>query len=79
MERRKAFAREHCIKKLGYASKTNPFEGRVICGKCGRPYVRKVWNSIDNFNRIIWKCNNKYSSKGVKVYNSKYIDDKVLY
>lgn len=78
MERRKAFAKEHGIKKLGYASKTNPFAGRVVCGKCGRVYGRKVWNSRDNFKRIIWRCNNKYPSKGVKACDSEHIDDKVL-
>mgnify|MGYP003851864731 CR=1 FL=1 len=79
MERRIDFCKEHNIKKLGYASKNNPFAGRVICGKCGRTYGRKVWNSSNNFGRIIWRCNNKYRVRGIKGCDNKHIDDRVLY
>jgi site-specific DNA recombinase len=80
MERRKAFAEKHQIQKIDYASDQQPFAGRVICGNCGRPYGRKVWNSPDErLRRIIWRCNNKYVTKGEKGCESKHIDDKVLY
>jgi len=80
MERRKAYALEHGIQKLEYATIGNPFAGRVICGDCGHIFGRKVWNSTDDrFRRIIWRCNGKYPAKGTKGCISKHIDDKVLY
>jgi len=80
MERRRAYVLEHGIQKLEYATTTNPFAGRVICGCCGKIYGRKVWNSTDErHRRIIWRCNGKYPAKGEKGCASKHIDDRVLY
>ncbi|CQR75048.1 Transposon Tn3 resolvase [Sporomusa ovata DSM 2662] len=80
MERRKAYALEHGIQKLEYASTDNPFAGKVICGCCGKIFGRKVWNSTDErHRRIIWRCNGKYPAKGKKGCISKHIDDRVLY
>ncbi|MTI71100.1 MAG: recombinase family protein [Firmicutes bacterium] len=80
MKRRKAYAKEHDIKRLEYATIENPFAGKVICGNCNKIYGRKVWNSTEeNFKRIIWRCNNKYPRKGVKGCDSRHIDDSVLY
>jgi len=80
LERRRAFAEKYNISKLDYASEENPFAGRVICGHCGRPYGRKVWNSMDErLRRIVWRCNKKYEVKGEKGCANKHIDDKVLY
>jgi len=80
LERRKDFAEKYNISKLDYATADNPFAGRVICGQCGRPYGRKVWNSTDErLRRIVWRCNKKYEVKGEKGCANKHIDDKVLY
>jgi len=80
MERRRAFAEKYNISKLDYATVDNPFAGRVICGHCGSPFGRKVWNSNDErLRRIIWRCNEKYTVKGEKGCENKHIDDKVLY
>ena len=80
MERRKAYALEHGIQKLEYATTSNPFAGRVICGTCGHIFGRKVWNSTDErLRRIIWRCNGKYPAKGEKGCENKHIDDEVLY
>ncbi|MBP2652169.1 MAG: Recombinase, partial [Firmicutes bacterium] len=80
MERRKAYAVEHGIQKLEYATNTNPFAGRVICGTCGQIFGRKVWNSTDErLRRLVWQCNGKYPGKGKKGCESKHIDDGVLY
>jgi site-specific DNA recombinase len=79
-ERRRAFAKEHQVKRLEFSSEKHPFAGRVICGRCGKTYGRKVWNSPnERLRRIIWQCNNKYLVKGEKGCESKHIDDKVLY
>ena len=80
MERRRNFALQYGIQKLEYATTSNPFAGRVICGSCGQIFGRKVWNSTDDrFRRIIWRCNGKYVVKGEKGCESKHIDDGVLY
>ena len=80
MERRRNFALQYGIQKLEYATTSNPFAGRVICGSCGKIFGRKVWNSNDEkLRRIIWRCNGKYPSKGEKGCESRHIDDIVLY
>ncbi|ACV63051.1 Recombinase [Desulfofarcimen acetoxidans DSM 771] len=80
MERRRAFAEKHGIKKIDYATADNPFAGRVICGHCGSLFGRKVWNSTDErLRRIVWRCNGKYPAKGKKGCESRHIDDRVLY
>lgn len=80
MERRRNFALQYGIQKLEYATTSNPFAGRVICGSCGQIFGRKVWNSTDDrFRRIIWRCNGKYPAKGEKGCESRHNDDVVLY
>lgn len=53
MERRRNFALEYGIQKLEYATISNSFAGRVICGSCGQIFGRKVWNSTDERLRRI--------------------------
>jgi site-specific DNA recombinase len=80
MERRKAFAEEYGIGLIDYSTANKPFSGKVICGKCGKAYGRKVWNSTDEkLRRVIWRCNSKYAVKGEKGCESRHIDEKVLY
>ena len=80
MERRRNFALQYGIRKLEYATTSNPFAGRVICGSCGQVFGRKVWNSTDDrLRRIVWRCNGKYVVKGEKGCESRHIDDVVLY
>lgn len=80
MERRKAYALEHGIQKLDYATTSNPFAGRVLCGSCGQVFGRKVWNSTnERLRRVIWRCNGKYLAKGEKGCESRHVDDEVLY
>jgi len=56
MERRRAYAKEHGMKRLEYATVKNPFAGKVICGNCNKIYGRKTWNSTSkSLKRIIWK------------------------
>ncbi|MDD2494640.1 MAG: recombinase family protein [Tissierellia bacterium] len=76
MERRRIFCEEHGIKKLYTSTTDNPFAGRIICGKCGRAYGRKVWNSTDDrLRRVIWQCNGRYLKKGEIGCNNSHIDD----
>ncbi len=78
--RRRKFALQYGIQKLEYATTSNPFTGRVICGSCGQIFGRKVWNFTDDqLRRIIWRCNGKYPAMGGKGCDSKHINDAVLY
>lgn len=80
LERRKEYAAKYGIQKLEYATVKNPFAGRVICGRCGTVYGRKVWNSTDErLRRVVWRCNGKYVVKGEKGCDSRHIDDRFLY
>lgn len=80
MERRRLFCEEHNIKKLYYSTTDNPLSGRIICGKCGRAYGRKVWNSTDDdLRRIVWRCNGKYTEKGKVGCDNRHVDDEVFY
>ncbi|MCX7781161.1 MAG: recombinase family protein [Negativicutes bacterium] len=80
MARRRDFALRHGIQMLEYATADNPFAGRVICGKCGKIFGRKVWNSTnERLRRLIWRCNGRYPAKGEKGCNSRHIDDGILY
>ncbi len=37
------------------------FASRIVCGDCGGFYGSKVWHSTDEYRRLIWRCNRKYS------------------
>jgi len=80
MERRKKFCEEHGIQKMYTSTADNPFAGKIICGKCGRAYGRKVWNSTDEgLRRIVWRCNDKYTEKGKIGCDNRHVDDEVFY
>ena len=42
------------------------FSARIVCGDCGAFYGSKVWNSTNQFRRVIWQCNDKF--KGEKCH-----------
>jgi len=44
----------------------NPLTGKIICGECGGLFGSKVWHSTSKYRRTIWRCNEKYKSKGAK-------------
>ncbi len=54
-------------KNIGRRS-SNIFSGRIICGECGTPYGAKVWHSTDKYRRVVWRCNHKYETRGVKCH-----------
>lgn len=39
---------------------TNLFGSRVVCGKCGSFYGKKVWGSNTKYRKTVWQCNAKY-------------------
>lgn len=40
------------------------FSNKVKCGECGAWYGAKTWHSKDKYRREIYRCNNKYKTKG---------------
>ncbi len=55
MERRRSDPRQH--------NGLSPFSGKLFCGDCGGMYGAKVWHSNDQYRRVIWQCNNKFTAK----------------
>lgn len=45
--------------------KSSPFNAKIICGKCGGYYGRKVWHSNSKHRKQIWRCNQKYETETV--------------
>lgn len=39
------------------------FFGKILCGKCGAFYGRKVWHSNTKYRRTVWQCNHKLKNK----------------
>ena len=39
------------------------FSNRIRCAGCGGWYGSKVWHSTDQYRRVIYRCNRKYSEK----------------
>lgn len=80
LERRRVYAEKHSIGKIDYATAKIPLAGKVICGKCGKAYGRKVWNSNnERLRRVVWLCSARYEIKGKKGCDSRHIDEWVLY
>ena len=47
-------------------SSTNIFAGRIRCGCCCGTFGAKVWHSNDQYRRVIYQCNDKFSGNGCK-------------
>ena len=39
------------------------FSTKIRCGECGGWFGSKAWHSTDQYRRVIWRCNAKYSGK----------------
>lgn len=49
-------------KKLGRPNACqSPLSAKLVCGDCGGYFGSKVWNSNNNYRRIVWRCNEKYN------------------
>lgn len=46
----------------GYKTGGGCFSGKIVCGKCGSFYGRKVWHSTSKYRRVIWQCNSKFKN-----------------
>lgn len=52
------------------------FSGIVFCGACGSMFGSKVWHSNDQYRRVVWQCNRKYS--GDTICPTPHVDEKRL-
>lgn len=51
--------------RIGFSGSTI-FSSKIKCSCCGGWYGSKVWHSTDQYRKIIWRCNAKYSSRNYR-------------
>lgn len=56
----------------------SPFGGKIICGECGGFFGRKVWHSSSKYKRAVWRCNEKYRTKGKKECDLPQLDETTI-
>ena len=76
-ERRRKYREEHGLKFYSQNTAQNPFSGKVICGSCGKAYVRKGWTSTKGVRKV-WQCSERYRVKGVIGCENRHLDEAVL-
>lgn len=54
------------------------FSGQIICGECGGYYGPKVWHSKDQYRRVIWRCNARYSQRGRLTCNTPHLTEEAV-
>ena len=53
--------------------------GKIICGRCGRAFGRRVWRGNDErLKKFVWICSQRNISKGVKGSRNKHVYDMTL-
>ncbi len=67
------------MKKFGLKSyvtkpETNPYAGKIICGHCNKPYIRKTWKSGHSLRKV-WQCQERYRIKGIEGCSNQNIDE----
>ena len=75
--RRRKYREEHSLKFYSQNTAQNPFSGKVICGSCGKAYVRKGWTSTKGVRKV-WQCSERYRVKGVIGCENRHLDEAVL-
>lgn len=53
------------------------FSNKIKCGKCGAWYGPKTWHSNDEYRREIYRCNDKYKTKGKPCKSSHLTEDEI--
>lgn len=43
--------------------RSSPLNAKIICGKCGGFYGRKVWHSNSKYRKSVWQCNHKFDNE----------------
>ena len=58
------------------STSANLFSNRIVCGKCGGLFGRKIWHSTDKYRKVVWQCNDKYKGE-VKCDNVHLSEDEI--
>ncbi|MDC7251003.1 MAG: recombinase family protein [Sphaerochaetaceae bacterium] len=58
------------------STSANLFSNRIVCGKCGALFGRKIWHSTDKYRKVVWQCNDKYKGE-VKCDNVHLSEDEI--
>ena len=74
MELARRSARHHSSRK---APETYPFTGKIVCGRCGKNYRRKITNPGTKYERVVWICST-FNSRGKAACHSQQIPEDVL-
>lgn len=61
----------------GRGSGLTVFSNNIKCGNCGAWYGLKTWHSKDKYKRQIYRCNDKYKTKGQPYKSPHLIEDEV--
>ena len=76
-ERRKRYLAEHNITRFSQNTEVNPFSSKIICGECGKAFVRKGWRTPEG-DRKVWQCSERYKVKGVLGCGNRHVDESTL-
>lgn len=58
-------------------AEANPYAGKIICGHCNKPYIRKTWKSGDTLRKV-WQCQERYKVKGIEGCSNRNIDESII-
>lgn len=76
-ERRREHMKKFRLKAYATKPETNPFAGKIICGHCNKPYIRKTWKSGVG-QRKVWQCQERYKVKGIEGCSNRNIDESII-
>lgn len=76
-ERRKKHIKKFGLKAYATKPETNPFAGKIICGQCKKPYIRKTWKSSVGLRKV-WQCQERYKVKGIEGCSNRNIDESII-
>lgn len=58
-------------------TKTYPFTGKIVCGKCGAHYRRKITASGTKYEKAVWICGT-FNTYGKEACDSQQIPEEIL-
>ncbi len=53
------------------------FSSKIVCGNCKNTFKRRMWNSNNKSNKIVWQCKT-YIKEGKDTCDAKAVDDQLL-
>lgn len=75
--RRADYISKRALHSYSHRPEINPFSGQVVCGTCGRVFVRKGWKTGGEYRKV-WQCQERYKVKGKQGCTNRHIDEDVL-